>query len=889
MSTLFDQQSTGKGSFITWRGQVVDDSFWRDNVNPKLHEDTEESGEKKKSKAWGYRYKVRILGHQTKNKKEVRDEELLMAEVMYPVTAGSGHAGSRQTPNIRMGDFVWGFFEDGMDGQRPIIIGVIGNNDNTELCGGDPEEGFQPRTGQDGLGGPLCKVADKDQLLKSQGSGKPVREGTGVNVASVADAKQALSGNESTALPVAKKEEESEVDAIQVIIKNLLAVTNKIKSSQSSFFGAATSPTKLLQSELNKSARAIASFIKKILSKIRGTIITAMDNIVKDTVYLIFPNQRPILNEATNKGTDTLSCVINKIIDGLFKLMMSFLKEVINNYVNAPMCAVENAINKMLDGAAQQVSGALDSVFGEIDSVIGGLTAGLGGALGSVTSLASQIADILSFFSCDPASDVPEIREWSPFAGIKVQDPLSGPLNDILAKAGEDLGLGQGGAPPCNIGPQPTTNPALIVAGGNPTVAALINPIISPVTGGIIGVDIGNPGSGYQSQPSILVGGNPGGSGASLTPIMTGGSVTGVVVRDTGSGYGLGDGSTTGPNGTPFSGPGDTVVFKPTPGVIIPAGTLIEGPYAVPDGTKVPEGTLIEVGTDLPFPILGPDGNPITQGMGQGMGPMMGPDGMPMMGQGPVVVGPNTIPVGTVISSPTPIDIEVPSVLDLPGDLMFDLPDTGYTNTQDFGSNDDILKGGWNSYPPGTTIQVAVGDCIHAPVGSIVEVVDSQGNIVQQFIGQGQTVSIKVEGTGSFTTPQPDEVVSTAGSDPSDGSGKYPVVLEIKDVLISSPGYNYTEGDEIVLIPDNGAILKPVFGNFGVLKDVKVINPGVGFNDLPDAFIKSLTGINAVIQPVFNVINIGEDAEDANKAIDLPEGATVISVIDCVGKIDQEI
>ena len=266
----------------------------------------------------------------------------------------------------------------------------------------------------------------------------------------------------------------------------------------------------------------------------------------------------------------------------------------------------------------------------------------------------------------------------------------------------------------------------------------------------------------------------------------------------------------------------------------------------------------------------------------------MGPDGNPIT-QGTVVVGPNTIPVGTVISSPTPIDIEVPSVLDLPGDLMFDLPDTGYTNTQDFGSNDDILKGGWNSYPPGTTIQVAVGDCIHAPVGSIVEVVDSQGNIVQQFIGQGQTVSIKVEGTGSFTTPQPDEVVSTAGSDPSDGSGKYPVVLEIKDVLISSPGYNYTEGDEIVLIPDNGAILKPVFGNFGVLKDVKVINPGVGFNDLPDAFIKSLTGINAVIQPVFNVINIGEDAEDANKAIDLPEGATVISVIDCVGKIDQEI
>ena len=108
MSALFDQQSIGKGPFVTWRGQVVDDSVWRDNLNPKLHEDPENSGKDNSSKAWGYRYKVRILGHQTEDKtNEVTDEELLMAEVMYPVTAGSGHAGSRQTPNIRMGDFVW--------------------------------------------------------------------------------------------------------------------------------------------------------------------------------------------------------------------------------------------------------------------------------------------------------------------------------------------------------------------------------------------------------------------------------------------------------------------------------------------------------------------------------------------------------------------------------------------------------------------------------------------------------------------------------------------------------------------------------------------------------------------------------------------------------------
>ena len=42
---------------------------------------------------------------------------------------------------------------------------------------------------------------------------------------------------------------------------------------------------------------------------------------------------------------------------------MAFLKELINNYVNAPMCAIEGAINKILDGVAQEVSGVLDSIF----------------------------------------------------------------------------------------------------------------------------------------------------------------------------------------------------------------------------------------------------------------------------------------------------------------------------------------------------------------------------------------------------------------------------------------------------------------------------------------------------------------------------------------------
>ena len=364
---LFDELSFGQGGAGFWIGQVVDDSTWRDNVNPKLHEKPEDI------KGWGYRYKVRIFGNQTKIKteEEVPDELLAMAEVLYPVTAGSGQAGSRQTPNIRQGNLVLGFYKDGLDSQQPVIMGAIATNDNTILEGLDPEEGFMPRTGTDGLSGPI-PVAAKDQLLSSNGSDKPVREGTSVSIAAISDPMQALAGNETTALKVADKNKENELDTVQIIIKNLLAVINRVRAASASFFGASTAPFRIIKSEINKVINLVASFIKSLIQKIRGTVITALNNAVKDFVYFLFPNQRPELEQLQVRATDTIGCVFNKIIDGLVALVKGFLEEFIQNNVNAPLCAVEGAVGKLLDNGLADVADALNNVLGPIQSVFAG-------------------------------------------------------------------------------------------------------------------------------------------------------------------------------------------------------------------------------------------------------------------------------------------------------------------------------------------------------------------------------------------------------------------------------------------------------------------------------------------------------------------------------------
>ena len=102
-NSLFNPGFLGS-NFQWWIGQVVDDKTWKDNQLPSKHEDPSENS------GWGYRYKVRIIGLHDRDEESIPSDQLPWAQVMYPITAGGGQAGSFQTPNIRAGNFVFGFF-----------------------------------------------------------------------------------------------------------------------------------------------------------------------------------------------------------------------------------------------------------------------------------------------------------------------------------------------------------------------------------------------------------------------------------------------------------------------------------------------------------------------------------------------------------------------------------------------------------------------------------------------------------------------------------------------------------------------------------------------------------------------------------------------------------
>jgi uncharacterized protein YoxC len=139
---LFNSGFLG-ASFNWWVGQIADDSTWRDNIVSGKFES------KDSVPGWGRRYKVRIIGLHDKEEETIPSDQLPWAQVMYPITAGGGQTNAAQTPNLRQGNFVFGFFLDGQDQQVPVIMGVLGNNAQTQLATkiGTTEQNFAATSG----------------------------------------------------------------------------------------------------------------------------------------------------------------------------------------------------------------------------------------------------------------------------------------------------------------------------------------------------------------------------------------------------------------------------------------------------------------------------------------------------------------------------------------------------------------------------------------------------------------------------------------------------------------------------------------------------------------------------------------------------------------------
>ena len=345
-SSLFNPGFLG-GTFYWFIGQVADDSTWRENQNPEKFDTTEEMP------AWGYRYKVRIIGHHDQEESSVTAEQLPWAQVMYPVTAGTGHGGSFMTPAIRQGSFVFGFFLDGKDQQNPIIMGCLGNNAKTKL---------ERKMGTEGSGGKnftpvsffsqMLNPEPNDQKKLKDADFAPGQAGNDAynspsdsnvsaessdanNLYTVSDERTEYTLEENHTLACPNPDTQSDTKNIQTVIATL---TEKIERFQQSLLDANKAgglpileSNKDIDAAIESASEEIAKFMKGTMNKLQQFTTKEFNEKLASMENLAPPSHTLELLNKKVEGLEKIACMFNGMAGlALVGLIAAALKKAFN-------------------------------------------------------------------------------------------------------------------------------------------------------------------------------------------------------------------------------------------------------------------------------------------------------------------------------------------------------------------------------------------------------------------------------------------------------------------------------------------------------------------------------------------------------------------------------
>ena len=358
-SSLFNPGFLG-GSFLWFIGQVADDSTWRENQNPSKFQKTEDMP------AWGYRYKVRIIGQHEQEESDVSAEELPWAQVMYPVTAGGGQGGSYMSPGIRQGNFVFGFFLDGKDQQVPIIMGVLGNNAKTKL---------ERKMGTEGSGGKnfvpqsfhsiqqkLEDVADKilkdgdfapkqagNEAYSSPSDSNITKESTDANNEyTIADERTSYVLEETHALACPNPDTQTDIKNMQTVIQT---VSEKIERMQQSLVDANLAGglpilqnNKDIDEAIEKASEEMSKYMKGIMNQIQQFTTKEFNEKLAPVENLTPPSHTlDVLNKKV-EGLEKIACMFNGMAGlALAGLIAAALKNAFNRKKKKAEDAAANA------------------------------------------------------------------------------------------------------------------------------------------------------------------------------------------------------------------------------------------------------------------------------------------------------------------------------------------------------------------------------------------------------------------------------------------------------------------------------------------------------------------------------------------------------------------
>jgi len=914
---LFKRHFVGRDGFHWWIGQIAPEETWKNN-QPGIP-----SPDNNAQRGFAQRCRVRIMGHQTACPGDdgVPDNELPWAYVMYPVTAGSGNRDASTTAILTQGSFCFGFFLDGEEAQTPIIMGFLGHNDyqavmkNIPDCKFAPFSGYLPKESRAGLG--VKKVVSPGLVAFQTDTDGEIINGWSqesttapISISSIADLEAKESGQTPSTLPQTEECEPLPLGKIQKEIQIIIQEIEKVRRAISDYRYIITGAGAQAEAEINRlindASELVATGMKWVVGKIQKNVIKKVNDASKQLYFFLFPNQRPALKVAVETANDLVACLFKKMVGGLFGMVSGFISDTFSKAVNIGASFVGGFVGSVLG----QIGGAIKGVLGSVLGPIAGIAGQVANLSGSILGI---VNDVLSFLSCNTSPDCAPTDEWAPWSGgaqfpkfdIDAIMDQANSLADALSKSDDivtdilELDFSY------NIDFESVLDTATEIA-KNQT-----NNIISNTVNGAV-----NTINSYGINSDSVVKSNAFNYGTPTQTIST--LITGyVTTSDLSSPTETPEFIAANPSSQSLNTSTSPATVVPTiPSGEIPTGARACGPpvatFIDSEGQGASGNLIISPsGEILSYDVIstGVNYSPFVTGFikddcGRGYGGAI----TPILGPVKVKKDPNS-EIWRDENDFVIMDSEgVPIVVnDKDGNIITDEGETmGIVGilVEDSGTNylpqPDGSFGGdgrtWSKpdetiierddgtieipIPGGEVVDLKPGDKITFPPGT-EELSEPKEDEEGELIKGGRPVLITKPGT--ITTPV---VTFEKGKNPYpiSSNGSYPAVLYLCQIFVKHSGILYNEGDEIVIEPNHGAKAVPVLGKSGQILSVKVTEPGEGFTEMPEVYVRSETGFNSTLLPKFCIDRLGEDKLKEPSEMERLQGK-LISVIDCVGKV----
>ena len=567
-SLIGNSHFAGKDGFQWFCGQVPSNASQAEQVS--------------EGKGVGNRCKVRIAGHHPFNVGDLPDEELPWANLLLPVTAGSGGAQYATSSVIQQGDIVFGFFLDGDAQQVPLITGVF---PRTQLVNrkGEPAA-FNPGTSYSDvtpkpINGFVSESCEQNKTCQPTAgtTGKTCdTAGCGESVQTADTCKKNPISRMTTEIEKFLNRVQKFALAGQNLENEIRATADILKTSANQFVG--TLIEKLFDKIEKEGQKGLDKLYKAAYAAVfasTGSSVAAHRAGVAVQASMLLP---------TFTVQEAIGCVANAVVEGLFGIIEGLLRDLVNTGKNFAGCLgaqfVGAFMNKIIDQLVDAISGPLQGISKILDPVLN--------ITNFLLSAADNINSIASFLDCNQSNDgkCPQDKEYTVGGNSKEkgEDPFEYVMNAMNFSRGAanlandfekeygswdifgdgSLLSGSSSVIPggCYAGPpENCTGPYVEIFGGGGTGAAAkvimgyfldaadsgsgttLGDIVGGVerTGSIIGVEMTNFGSGYRYPPMVNFRDKCGlGYGANAKAILggeNGDQVVAIVMTTTGENY----------------------------------------------------------------------------------------------------------------------------------------------------------------------------------------------------------------------------------------------------------------------------------------------------------------------------------------------------------------